>query len=182
MKTEFDARRLDIKAFAKAGGALSGEDPLEKFGRLMQEAQEPAGEYLVRWHAQGELRQQVGHPGQVWLHLQADVTLPLICQRCLTPVDVPVAVGNSFRFVADEATAEAEDDESEEDVLVLARDFDLFALIEDEVLMEMPVVPRHEDCPTEVKLSAADEAFDAGEDAKPNPFAVLAKLQSGKQG
>jgi uncharacterized protein len=30
-----------------------------------------------------------------------------------------------FRFVADEATAEAEDEESEEDLLVVSRDFDL---------------------------------------------------------
>jgi uncharacterized metal-binding protein YceD (DUF177 family) len=69
------------------------------------------------------------------------------CQRCLTPVDVPLAVERSFRFVADEATAEALDDESEEDLLALSREFDLRELIEDELLMALPVVPRHDECP-----------------------------------
>ena len=58
---------------------------------------------------------------EVWLHLQADAMLPLICQRCLEPVDVPLAVDRSFRFVADETTAAAEDDEAEEDVLAMSR-------------------------------------------------------------
>ena len=48
--------------------------------------------------------------------------------------------------------------------------------------MEMPVVPRHEVCPIEIKLAVADEDFEATEEAKPNPFAVLAKLQPGKSG
>ena len=34
-------------------------------------------------------------------------------------MDVPVKVSRSFRFVADEATAAAEDDQAEEDLLAL---------------------------------------------------------------
>jgi uncharacterized protein len=60
------------------------------------------------------------------------------CQRCLTPVDVPLDVERSFRFVADEATAEALDDECDEDLLALSREFDLRELIEDELLMACP--------------------------------------------
>ena len=60
------------------------------------------------------------------------------------PVDVPLDVERSFRFVADEATAEALDEECDEDLLALGREFDLRELIEDELLMALPVVPRHE--------------------------------------
>ena len=108
--------------------------------------------------------------------------MPLICQRCLTPVDIELQVDRWFRFAADEDTAAAEDEESEEDVLVASRDFDLHALIEDELLMEIPVTPRHERCPEPVQLSAADPDFEAAEAARPNPFAVLGTLRSRQAG
>lgn len=182
MKSEFDAGRLDLKALAQAGGSLEGAEPLARYPRLAEEAQAPVDTLQVRWSAQGEQRDEVGRPAQIWLHLQAEAVLPQTCQRCLGPVDVPVRVDNSLRFVADEAQAEAEDEESEEDVLVLARDFDLRALVEDELLMALPLVPRHDVCPTEVRLAAQDADFDAGEPAQPNPFAVLAQLKKGKAG
>jgi len=106
--------------------------------------------------------------------------VPLVCQRCLSPVDSLLSVDRWFRFVADEATAEAQDEESEEDLLVVSRDFDLRALIEDELLMEIPVMPAHDVCPTPVQLSSSDEDFKAAEEAKPNPFAVLGALRSRK--
>jgi uncharacterized protein len=105
-----------------------------------------------------------------------NTSLPLICQRCLGPVDVPLVIERAFRFVETEAQAEQEDDASPEDLLVLSRDFDLAALMEDEVLMELPVVPRHEVCPVPVKLAVADANFDESA-PKPNPFAVLAGLK-----
>jgi uncharacterized protein len=79
--------------------------------------------------------------------------------------------------VDSEAQAEQQDDESEEDLLVMSRDFDLMALIEDEVLMDLPVVPRHEVCPVLVKLAAADPDFEL-ESVKPNPFSALAVLKA----
>ena len=98
------------------------------------------------------------HP-EIWLHLRAQTVLPLTCQRCLGPVDTAFAVERSFRFVPDEEMAAAQDEQSEEDVLALSRSFDLVELVEDELLMEMPLAPRHEVCPEPVKLSAADPGF-----------------------
>lgn len=176
MSKEFHAQRLDVKAFAEEGGQLEGQGALDHFERLMAESQGRGAANTLTWSAHGELRNPRHVHPEVWLHLQADVVLPLTCQRCLAPVDVPVAVDRSFRFVADEATAEAEDDASEEDLLVISRSFDLLALVEDELLMDMPVVPRHEQCPEPVKLSAEDPGFvDSAE--RPHPFAVLGKLK-----
>lgn len=131
---------------------------------------------VLNWSARFELRpDQVGQP-QVWLHLGVRGTLPLACQRCLGPVDVVVQIERSFRFVETEAQAELEDDESDEDLLVSSHDFDLHALIEDELLMDVPVVPRHAVCPVPIQLSAADADFED----KPvtlNPFAVLVGLK-----
>ena len=123
----------------------------------------------MRWTARGEARAQPGSADQVWLHLTASATIPLTCQRCMKPVDVPLSVERSFRFVADEATAEIEDEQSEEDVLALERDFSLTELIEDELLMELPLVPRHDVCPEAVKMAAVDPDFEAelGREAQP---------------
>ncbi len=179
MHKDFVARRLDVKRFAEEGGTLSGCEPVDKHERLMAETQGRGGASVVDWSAHGEIRE----PGQVrpaiWLHLRAKTLLPLTCQRCLGAVDVQVLVDRSFRFVADEETAAAQDDEAEEDVLVLSRSFDLVELVEDEVLMEMPLSPRHDVCPAPVQLSAADPDFEQAGPGE-HPFALLGKLKSGK--
>lgn len=180
MSQEFVATRLDVKAFAKAAGRLSGQDLLSAYERLLEETGGQGAGRPVRWEARGEWREAAGGQGQVWLHLTAGVSLPLVCQRCMGPVDIPVSVERSFRFVATEAAAEAEDEASEEDLLVMSRDFSLQALIEDELLMELPVVPRHEVCPTEVKLAVQDPDFEVAATEKTNPFAVLAGLRGAK--
>ena len=181
MAKAFDPRRLDLRRFAEEAGQLASEDPLSGFGRLYAETGHQQGERLVRWSAQGELRQSERPQPQVWMHLQAEALLPLVCQRCLQPVEVPVAVDRRFRFAPDEQTAASEDDEAEEEVLAFSRQFDLLELVEDELLMDLPVAPRHEACPESVKMSAADPAFHLAEATRENPFSVLGRLKTSKR-
>lgn len=180
MTKEFSPDRLDVRAFAQAQAHLEGQDPLSQYKRLALEAEGPHDDVQIRWAAQGELRTEPGALSQTWLHLQAEVDLPMVCQRCLTRAFIPVDVDRSFRFVADEATAEALDDESEEDLLALSKDFALRDLIEDELLMELPVVPMHDVCPEAVPLASSDEDFNQATSEKPNPFAALASLRIAK--
>ena len=180
MAKDFDPHRLDVRRFADEGSAIDAHDPLRGFARLVAEAQEPDPARAVHWRARGELRHPARHQPEVWVHLDADTLMPLVCQRCLQPVDVPLQVQRSFRFVADEATAAAEDDDSEEDLLALSHSFDLLELVEDELLMELPVAPMHDVCPQAVKMSATDADFEAAAVEKENPFAVLGRLKSGK--
>ena len=171
-------RRLDVKAFAEEGAELAGRDSLGAHSRLMSETGGRAPESVVDWSARGELRNPHHVNPEVWLHLQAQAALSLVCQRCLAPVEVPVRVDRSFRFVSDEETAASLDDQSEEDLLALSAAFDLGELIEDELLMELPVAPRHEVCPVPVVLAVADPEFEAMEPS--NPFELLRKLKTGK--
>lgn len=180
MSKGFAVRRLDVKAFAEQGGQLSGEDTVGAHERLAAETQGREGDRAVTWSLRGELR----HPGQiepeVWLHLQAATVLSLTCQRCLVPVPVPVLVERPFRFVADEQTAALQDDASEEDVLAMSAGFDAMELIEDELLMELPVAPRHEVCPEPVKAVASDPESGRAPAERQSPFAVLDKLKIDK--
>ncbi|HYF19103.1 MAG TPA: YceD family protein [Ramlibacter sp.] len=181
MKRLFSPERLDVRAFAEDGAQLAGHPPLAGFHRLVAEAQGEAGERQVEWSARGELlNPQHVHP-QVWLHLQARAALPMTCQRCLEPVEIALDVKRSFRFVADEATAAAEDDQSEEDLLAISHSFDLLELVEDELLMELPVVPRHAVCPIPVRMSDADEEEGDDEGETQRPFAGLEGLLKGRK-
>ena len=181
-KTPWNPDRLDMRAFAQAGAQLAVEEPLSQFDRLLAEVPpgaDPAGG-AVSWVAQAELRPGArGAEASVWLHLQAHAQLPLACQRCLAPVPVALDVDRWFRFVADEATAAEEDEDSEEDVLALEPRPNLRELIEDELLMELPLVPMHDTCPQPVVMAAGaiDDAPDADTPPRKNPFAELARLK-----
>lgn len=185
---DFRPERLDVAAFALVGGCAQGDDSLQKYKRLLKEASDYRSDvgitHSVQWQAQGKLAETsvAGSIAQVWLHLRVQATLPQVCQRCLSDVDLTLDVDRDYRFVADEATAEAQDDDCEEDVLALSREFNLTELIEDELLMALPLVPRHEVCPIQPKMAAIDEDFEGSGGDKPNPFAVLGVLKSKKLG
>jgi uncharacterized protein len=169
---------LDVKAFAKAQMHLEGDTPVLEFERLVEDCMGEAAGH-VAWSAQGAIEPDASGKEAAWLHLEAKATVPLTCQRCLHPVPVALLIEQDFRFVADEATALAEDDESEEDLLVLEDGFDLMALIEDELLMSLPLVPMHPACLSEQAPTSKEEEAILAE-AKPNPFAVLASLKTRK--
>ncbi|WP_342616867.1 YceD family protein [Rhodoferax sp. GW822-FHT02A01] len=177
MKHEFAPQHLHIAAFAKAAGTLAGEEQLSHFERLMDQSQGVGGETFVTYSARGEVRTDAAGLDEPWVHLSAQASLALVCQRCLGPVDMPVEFERDFRFVASEHLAEVEDEESEEDVLVLSKSFNLLELIEDELLLATPLVPMHEVCPEPVKLQAADPDFEEPPEEKPSPFAVLQQLK-----
>ncbi|MFC5498772.1 YceD family protein [Caenimonas terrae] len=180
MKMEYDPRRLDVKAFAEAAAELSGQERLGDHSRLMAETAGRGAETRLSWSVTGEMRNPAHVHPEIWLHVEADTVLSLTCQRCLAPVDVPVAVKRPFRFVQDEASAMAEDDHSEEDLLALSRSFDLIELVEDELLMDLPVAPRHEVCPVPVQLAVEDPGFEATPAPRENPFALLQRLKTRK--
>lgn len=185
MDKNIDLKHLHVKAFAREGVSAQGHQNLSHFERLSELAWsgELKTESLpqVSWSLTGELVPVTGGDADIWLHLKAEVNLPMQCQRCMGPVSVAVASDQSFRFVADEAAAEAEDDESDEDLLVLTPDLDVWELIEDELIMSVPIVPKHDMCPATVTMSVADEAFEEALEAKPNPFAALAQLKQKPQ-
>jgi uncharacterized protein len=176
--------RLDARRFAEAAGHLQGECALGELKRLAADLHPEGlgddGTASVAWQAVGELRgAEQAAASSVWLRLQAQATAPLTCQRCLGPVQTPLVVDRWFRFVATEAQAEAEDDEAEEDLLALEPRPDLMAVLEDELLMALPLVPMHEVCPQTLPSSAGVLPDDLGgeEPRRENPFQALSKLK-----
>jgi uncharacterized protein len=176
MDKKIDPQHLDVLAFARDAVCLQGESGLADWPRL---ALEQHGDSLaagaVIWQLEGRTVSQPSGADTICLDLRASLQLPMQCQRCLTPVLKTVKAERIFWFVADEATAAALDDEAEEDILVISRDFDALALVEDELILSLPLVPLHELCPEVVPMSAVDPEFEEAA-ARPNPFGALAGL------
>lgn len=178
-KSNWNPDRLDVRAFAEAEGQIELDTPLSRLPRLRGEADAGAASLGdVRWTATAEMRPGAGGASSPWLRLTAKTLLPLTCQRCLGPVETPLEVNRWFRFVADEATAEAEDDDAEEDLLALEPRPSLFDVLEDELLMALPLVPLHPVCPVDVVLKVGDTGL-GDEVVQPpkNPFAALEHLK-----
>lgn len=173
-----DPRRLDVAALAAAGGELSGQWPLPDLDRLSGSVlgAEPEGS-PVHWQAEGEQRSVTGGEAEVWLHLTAQACVNMRCQRCLGALAVPLDLDRWIRFVREASEAEALDAELEDDVLELERQMDLRELIEDELLLALPLVPRHDVCPQPLPHSAGDDPATEEAPQRPNPFAALAQLK-----
>ena len=179
MATLSSYRKVSIAAFALEAAHHHGQVPLVQLPRLADEAVRAVPDAMVHFQALASMRSDAAGKLAPWLALQGQVDIDLVCQRCLEPVGIAVQFAREFRFVESEEAALAQDEDSEEDLLVSSPQFDLLELVEDELLMALPVSPKHEKCPGDLKLSAADADFETAAE-RPSPFAKLAQLKAPK--
>jgi uncharacterized protein len=107
-------------------------------------------------------------------HLKA--LLRLQCQRCLEPFiyeiisDFVLGIVNTL----DEANALPD---QYEPALAKEGSLALRELIEDEIILNLPIIPRHEPEECKVKLPLVDSGWEKGEGKGENPFQVLQSLK-----
>lgn len=160
---------LELAPFQGQSTALSGQLSTRRMARL-REVGDVAGEVAVSLTLAAQAHGDLSLSGTV------ESVIGLTCQRCLDPVDVPLV--SDFEFVViDEA--DAGDDEAESAEIILARDgmLRLVDVVEDELLLALPVVARHDDA--NPCRPARQHFGPAGEPAPEpdNPFAVLEQLK-----
>lgn len=156
-------RITDAFRFAKEGRVLEGTLPLSTLERLHDLLAVVEGEITFR------LEGSKGARGEHLLQLVVTGTLPLACQRCLKAVPYDLDVDSLLELVPE--GAELSQDELEDDTrdfLPVAKELEVAELVEDEILLALPVAPRHEKC-------GLPGAADAGE--RINPFAALSGLK-----
>lgn len=157
--------KIDLFEFARHGRTESGHVPLSRLTRI--ETPEPTGS--LAWSATGSTK---GRHGALRLDLTVTGAVVLICQRCLKPMTETLDLRPRFLIAPDDDTADALDQDDKFDVVVGAPTFELDTLIEDEVILALPIAPRHAVCP--------DGAGDVDATTRrPSPFAVLAGLRTG---
>jgi DUF177 domain-containing protein len=132
----------DLEALGSRGGELSGELELERLTRLAGLLNSPRGSVRAR------LRFRQRGVGPVEVTLEYETTVELKCQRCLEPFEVRIAERVDMAFIASGETESSvppgcEPIELHEGRLSPAK------LIEDELIVSIPLVPKHsrvEDC------------------------------------
>ncbi|MDR1229474.1 MAG: YceD family protein [Azoarcus sp.] len=161
-------RIADVFRFAAEGGVLEGETPVAAFERLADRLADDGG--AVRWRLAGRIDAE----GQPWLDLGATGRLALSCQRCLEGLEWNLAVDAALRPVrAGQVLPGDELENDESDVIEVDGEADVLSLVEDEIILALPIAPRHEDCGAPRWPEADGEA--RGE----SPFGALAGLRGG---
>lgn len=176
-KRRMDHSRIDIDRLVRRGERLSGSWPLSAFERLGSLLANADGE--VRWQASARRERRVEGGDDTYLGLAIQATLQVPCVRCLGPVAVDVDDRREFLLVADEETAERLDDpESELEVVAADTPFRLAELVEDELILAVPPLPRHEACELPAG-HAGENGADAAPDDRQRPFVGLGRLRGG---
>jgi len=198
-----DPHDLDLFEFARSGRQAAGLVRVSQLPRMLNEvpAEAPERESAFTWQAEGATQPELQDDGtegpQPYLRLAIHGSAWLECQRCLTPYLQAFNVDATYRIVSTEAEAqEFPLDEDEVDVIVGSTHFDLIDLIEEELLLNLPLVPKHDVCPEvheslvsgvageegEGDEAGEDGAEEGGEPDRPNPFAALEALKKGGPG
>jgi uncharacterized protein len=107
-----------------------------------------------------------------------EAELVVVCQRCMGPMNWPVHAEFQLGVVTSEAQAEQLPDDY--DVLLLEGEtIQLASLIEDELLLAVPVAPLHpaDECSVNPADWSPPEIEPETDSKRENPFAVLAGLK-----
>lgn len=109
--------------------------------------------------------------GKPALTVKLDGELQLICQRCLTSLPFPLSVDTELELSRSMEEIEGADDDI--DRVLATREMNVESLVEDEVILALPMIPRHLHC--ESLLSAKKSESQVVKQA--SPFGVLASLR-----
>ncbi|MBI5611843.1 MAG: DUF177 domain-containing protein [Gammaproteobacteria bacterium] len=155
---------IDPLRLADEGARLCGELTLKGMPRLAGLCADVRGTASIDWQfersAQG-LRQ---------MHGPVRATVRVICQRCLQPFTL--ALSADIRLVLLNPGVTGAHDEA--DVLE-AKPWPLSELVENELLLAMPMIPMH--APGECQTRAPGASSETGRSDRRHPFAALGKLK-----
>lgn len=158
---------LDAVGLARSGTSVEREFPVAGFTRLLDRLAEPTG----RVNARAEFRLAGPWPAA---HLAVDAEVVLTCQRCLGPVRRTLASDSQLVFAA-EGTPELPP--GHEAIDGDPHRLDLAALVEDELLLALPIIPQHEAGEACALPAGEGESPDAAATAEMRrPFAGLKDL------
>jgi uncharacterized protein len=157
---------IDSLAFAREGRHLIGQLAVKELPRLT------GGDTLA--DDSGVLSCQLSggrnEEGKLFLLIEVVGELHLKCQRCLDPLALPLDIKSRVLLVPSGAPwpDESLEDDAADAIEALAEQ-PVASLIEEEVLLALPVVPRHESC---VLPGGSDH-----DNCAASPFAALAQLK-----
>jgi uncharacterized protein len=161
---------VDPRKLADRGTALEGTVPLAGLLRLCGPLADNQGMVRAKFIFERDER------NAVVMRSELEVEVKMVCQRCLELVALPIQSACDYAVVKEGANTQSVP--KGYDVLEMGEEpLDLLALVEDELLLALPIVPAHdpEDCQQPAGLEEPEPSED--EVTRSNPFSVLAQLK-----
>lgn len=141
---------IDPLTLCKNQQELVGKIPLARFKRVKELVLADDGEVEVC------LKFDQDRYGNPWIHGRIAAVLRLECQRCGQPFDLKVEPGINLHPVAYEAELAGLNKECEP-LVTEGKPISLQQLIEDELLLSIPMVPKHEEAECSVNLAELNQ-------------------------
>lgn len=162
---------IDPRKLADRGATLEGEWPITQFPRLCEQLVSDVGTVHARFEFGRDEQKLIVMRGAL------EVEVQMVCQRCLEPASLPVR--SEFIYAVLREGASQDSVPKSYDALEVGEEpLDLIELVEDELLLALPIVPAHEPdaCQHPAGFAAAPEPS-VNEVSRSNPFDVLAQLK-----
>lgn len=161
---------IDSLDFSRNGRELSGTVPVADMPRLQDMLATAEGEinYVVR----GFIGMHDGHMLEVVLNGLCQ----LRCQRCLQSLSYPVQLDSHLLLLPPDEMDESSIEEDEVDSIPTDAHLNVHELIEEELLLSLPLAPRHPAGVCQPVMAGYME--DEADQPKRAPFAVLAGLKN----
>jgi uncharacterized protein len=164
---------IDTAKFAREGTSLSGALSLADMPRVAKYLSDSSGQLSdlggdIRYVVRGYMTDR-GDPA---LAIRITGGVNLRCERCLERLQYDLLLERDLVLLTGIGEFEPQDDEDDlVDIIPATPHLDLHATLEEEVVLGLPMAPRH----AEGECHAPGEA--GGGERQPSAFAVLAKLK-----
>jgi len=162
--------RLDASRMVQARRSFEGKLPIASFQRLRGSLAAVENGAKVEGEARYELEFGKDELGVAYLAVRVDADLPLTCQRTLEVYRQPVHVDQRLGLIGEESE-EAALPPGYEPLLIPDGLVNPADVIEDELILALPVVPLKPGAPLDWHDGSEEET------SEPNPFADLARLK-----
>ena len=164
--------QIDPIRLAEEGGRLVGRLSTRLMHRLLSQCANNESQVLI------DLQFERAGRGRWEMSGTVSTEVTTTCQRCLHPVTVAVAAEPRVMFVRSQDEERRLSEDIAAEVVVVAGPVALSELVEDELLLAMPMTPLHPEgvCGSMPASPPASISTKTTEE-KPNPFAVLSTIK-----
>ena len=132
---------IDSLEFAQHRGSLAATLGVASLSRLSDLLARQEGQIKI------DLRGELDEEHQAWLVLSVVGELCLVCQRCLGAMDYALRFESRLRLVRPgEPWPEEDAEDDSADAIEASRELSVLSLVEDEILLALPLAPVHAVC------------------------------------
>lgn len=161
---------VDALKLCQQGVKVSGFLPLATLQRLSRQL------YAAEGNVHAELLFGTDEQSRKTVNGHLEAVLPLVCQRCLERLDIAVTSEFALALVWNDDQA-SRLPRTLDPVLMEGEEFDLPEIVEEELLLALPLVAVHEPGMCEPPQLLSQSVDDEPAEEKINPFQVLASLK-----